>query len=62
MTNLEARPVTESEWSHARIKTRRLVRLSGLIGVLLAGIVGLPAAFLAALTTTGDARYFATAG
>ena len=62
MTSPELRQVTESEWSHARLRTRRIVRLSGLIGVLLAGVVGLPAAFLAAVTTTGDARYFATAG
>jgi diguanylate cyclase (GGDEF)-like protein len=62
MMNLESTPATQVDWTDARLKTRRLVRLSGLVGVLLAGVVGVPAAILASVTTTGDVRYFATGG
>jgi diguanylate cyclase (GGDEF)-like protein len=54
--------VTEQDWDAARQRSRHAVVVSGTIGLIFAAALGVPAAYLAALTTSGGTRYPVTAG
>lgn len=58
MAATEPAPITAAEWSDAQKRAKIVGRLSG---VLLVGLVALPAAYLADWTTSGSARPFAVA-
>ena len=48
MTIQESAVVAQAEWSKSRIKTKRVAQVSGLMGIVLTAVIGLPAAYLAA--------------
>jgi diguanylate cyclase (GGDEF)-like protein len=62
VTIRENTAVTQSEWSESRKKTKRVAYISGLLSVGLLAALGFPVAYLVAQTSSGDARYLATAG
>jgi diguanylate cyclase (GGDEF)-like protein len=62
VTIRESTAVTQSEWSESRKKTKRVAHVSGLLAVVLIAALGFPVAYLVAQTSSGDARYLATAG
>ena len=61
MAATERTPITATEWSDARKRAKVTGHISGVVGVLLVGLVALPAAYLANWTSTGPARPLAVA-
>jgi diguanylate cyclase (GGDEF)-like protein len=53
---------TEEDWGAARKRSRRVIVLSGVVGLVFLGALGVPAVYFTALTTSGAARYPVTAG
>ena len=52
--------VADAEWTAARAGTKRSTYLTAVLGLLLLGVLAGLAAYLATLTTSGDARYLLT--